>query len=45
MQAKKLEKKDFKDFEALFNKNKDEIKDKFFEEPVGGISEDIVKVF
>jgi hypothetical protein len=33
--------KDFKDFEAHFNKIKMEIQDKFFEEPPGGISEDV----
>jgi hypothetical protein len=46
MESKKLEMKDFKEFDALFMKIKMEILEKFSEPATaGGISEDIVKGF
>ena len=45
MSSKKLQIKDFKDFEAYFKKIKDEIYDKFTGDPLGDISEDVTKGF
>jgi hypothetical protein len=45
MQSNKLEMKDFKEFEAYFKKFKEEIQDKFIEQPADGISEDVTKGF
>jgi hypothetical protein len=45
MQQNKLEMKDFKEFEAYFKKIKEEISDKFIEQPDSGVSEDIAEGF
>jgi hypothetical protein len=37
--------KDFKEFKAYFTKIKDEINDKYSDDPPGGISEDVTKGF
>ena len=37
--------KDFKEFDAYFKKIKDEIYEKFTDEPAGGISGDVTKGF
>ena len=37
--------KDFKEFEAYFKKIKEEISDKFIEQPDSGVSEDIAEGF
>jgi hypothetical protein len=45
MESTKLQIKDFKEFDTYFKKIKDEIYEKFADEPAGGISEDIAKGF
>ena len=45
MESNKLQMKDFKEFKAYFDKIEIGINAKFSEEPVDGISEDIIKGF
>ena len=45
MKSNKLQMKDFKEFKVYFTKIKDEINEKFTDEPAGDYSEDVTKGF
>ena len=45
MESAKLQIKDFKEFDSYFKKIKEEIYEKYTDDPPGGISEDVTKGF